>query len=497
VVLSAVFFFNAWAISGAEMPKCDGDLKTCEEGLGTAEESLAIYHHVVREPRGKNSKLNHEGYLIGIEKADTEIIGTQRGLDTTRFHITKGWMNQGRMQHLNRVTNDGKKMFVSHLVAFDPVSRGTKTRFIHSAYPLKSDFKKSPRRGCPAIDPKATFYEQGWKALDVLECELKEKFKEAHEREAPYSHLIVISMGWNNDQEESVWRFNQIIGNLKKAAPSDGRFKPMVVAISWPSVWFSEADWAAVRGFAHLSSYGNKSDDADEIGYTYANHTVNLVARGLKSGQAFPAPKIILIGHSMGARFISRAAFSAPLLKDTRPAQLPKVELVLGLQSAFSVNRFVKGHMIPYPFRFIRYGEGYPYAGYAQAVGQVVLTWSEEDDANPLAALVTGAKHAGGRYGFDESLEEDKRRNFLQVVYDPEGGGAWRERRQEGEGGKKLSCRQMRDKKKVLMVDASDFVKDTEMLDKDGGEKKFSGHNDILDIKVGRLIWASMTCFAK
>jgi len=48
-----------------------------------------------------------------------------------------------------------------------------------------------------------------------------------------YTHVIVLNMGWNNDQIESMWRYNKIINNITSlAAEEDIHFKPFVVAIT-------------------------------------------------------------------------------------------------------------------------------------------------------------------------------------------------------------------------------------------------------------------------
>lgn len=79
---------------------------------------------------------------------------------------------------------------------------------------------------------------------------------------------------------------------------------------------------------------------------------------------------------------------------------VPKVEydidLVVGLQGAFSISRFIPKNG----------KEGSPYSDFAKNkyAKKFVFTWSRYDFANPIAKFFTGASHIGGVYGHEVSL---------------------------------------------------------------------------------------------
>jgi len=363
-----------------------------EKKLGTHGKSKQIYHEVVKDPL--SIKLDYEGFLIGIEKSENSRIGAPEVLDASRFRFRDNSPgSEARRQLLERVSDDGKTMFVSHLVAYD-ISQNNgqpvQPRFIHNVYPTPDFPVKSD---CGSI-LKADEYEQGWEAMSLLRCEIERKRSAAHEEIRPYTHLVIMSMGWNNDQKESVRRYNIITKQLIEAAREDGEndFRLLLVTLSWPSVWASESLSYIKKKVLHITSYGNKCDDADEIGFTIANKLVNDIALDIKHRAAANGDplKIVLIGHSMGARLMTRAVFSRDLLTSGHPQNGEKVELVMGLQGAFSINRFVDGHLLKFPLNLFRKGEGYPYAGYADTAGKFIMSWSENDKANPFSVLLTG-----------------------------------------------------------------------------------------------------------
>ena len=60
-------------------------------------------------------------------------------------------------------------------------------------------------------------YKAGWDAM--------ERFAEQLIRDAGqhnYTHLLFLSMGWNNDQEESLHRYNTLIQTTRRAASAMG-----------------------------------------------------------------------------------------------------------------------------------------------------------------------------------------------------------------------------------------------------------------------------------
>jgi len=288
-------------------------------------------------------------------------------------------------------------------------------------------------------------------------------------------------MGWNNDQVESIQRYNKIIKNLKESAKHHNQdFKPLVIGLSWPSVW-GNSTVPVWRQLLHLFSYGNKANDADEIGYTYGNYIINKIIPRLKIKSRVneqPA-KVILIGHSMGVRLLTRALFSSHILKDEESSP-SGVDYVFGLEGAFSINRFVEGSGLYFPANLFSKGEGYPYSDYAKLRSKLIMTWSKEDKANPFSTFLNGSAHIGGVVGFERSRMPDKWKPFVHLRWAR--GQDWKLLEHEKEDYENVHCTQFKSKKKVLMTDLSNII---------------DNHNDICDYQMGNFIWEAMECFSE
>ncbi len=470
-----------------------------EERLETGGD-LSKYHDLVREPYSVG--LSHEGFIIGIEKSPKDKIGYKfPDIDVTRFREWDtrddpqgGQYIEARNAHFRRVTGDRKSVFVSHILAYGFDRQGT-VRFdvcpLYSVYKASGFADEPGHPGCPAngqADTSKTtdaepYYEDGWSALDRLYEAIKARLDRALDQARPaYTHILVASMGWNNDQVESVRRYNALLGNIIAQARLEGtpegqEFNPLVIGLTWPSVWGGDSFFNTINLITHLVSYPNKADDADEIGYTIANYLVNDIVYRLKSDPKYEL-KIVLVGHSLGARILSRAMFSAHLLKAGPNPTGDATDLFVGLQGAFSVRRFKKDHRLPFPLSLFRKGEGSPYLIYRKLNGRVVLTWSEADTANPVAQWVTGAAHAGGKAGYEESREMGD--VFDHLVWDENVAGKNDLLRLNNTEKVPTTCGELKKSKKVLMIDANSIVHD---------------HNDILDSEMGRLIWKNIACF--
>ena len=273
-----------------------------------------------------------------------------------------------------------------------------------------------------------------------------------------YTHIIVMNMGWNNDQAVSLWRYNTMIRELRIRAQKTGdKFNPFVVAITWPSVWRSINDFTLSKKLFHMISYPNKTLDADELGVTWMNWIINDQLPRLIDKTKADAPKLVLIGHSLGARILSRAVFATDHLLENKESDA--VDLLIGLQPAFSATRFVTGKGL----------EGSPYAEFRKKKTRLVFTTSVNDDANPVANYITGAKHLGGRKGLAYARKHAVN-TTAGAPYDIQ---TWSDQSLEEVPSYD---------KGVVLIDASSIVEDNE-------NQKLSAHNDILDDEMAELIW--------
>ena len=131
---------------------------------------------------------------------------------------------------------------------------------------------------------------------------------------ARYSHILVVVMGWNTDQEGALKNFNSLVGHLAVEAAARAEagdkaaaaFRPLLVGVTWPSQW-AITEWSLVpdpviRGL----SFPFKRFDADEVGRFALRHVVTdavLPARDAGRG----SPPVVLLGHSFGARALITA----------------------------------------------------------------------------------------------------------------------------------------------------------------------------------------------
>jgi hypothetical protein len=242
-----------------------------------------------------------------------------------------------------------------------------------------------------SASPRNYIYANGLDGLKKLECGMA-----SHMREERYSHIVIIVMGWNTSQDEAIRNFNDIIGNMVEAARNETDsplFRPLVIGVTWPSMW--------TNGFINLLSYPKKAKDADEVGLVWLNIVVNqTIPQLLQQMNPDPrlAPKVVLIGHSFGARAAMRAVFSGPLLapeySKEKAMPAPKVDLAVALQGAVSINRFD-------PQRSL---EGAPYRDFRKLKNtKIVLTAAHGDSATsmpfwyrPTGAAATWDDKCGG-----------------------------------------------------------------------------------------------------
>ena len=477
------------------------------------------YHHLAENPYGQG--LLHAGFIVGIEKTERELLGVPERTDgycqnfndyphdgrekrCPPFQNSSGEVDKrtGLLdKHLVEVTDDGSPMFVSHILEYrpDPGVNGAsqprmETRVVYNIHPsflggqqvVKSDVAvEVDRKRLDNGGERDGYYHEGWQALRKrLKPSVVTRLRKARKDGRPYTHLVVGAMGWDNDQVESVRRYNALLGNTiaqaRESGSAEGQaFNPLFIGITWPSVWSVDGYLDIAKVVAKLVGYGVKADDADEIGYTYANWLVNDLALDAKARN--PGLKVVVLGHSFGARITSRAAFSGHLLKRSAWAEREHVDLLVGLQAAFSANRFIGGKAfsgdaddLPDP-KCVACGpglEGAPYAGLddfggQEFGGQVVMTWSKHDGANPLAYLISRAAHMGGDRGFEEASKV-RAVPFFDLVG----------RKQVGSDGVLEACGDQSGK--VQMVDASNFILD---------------HNDMLKTATGRFLWSVIDCY--
>lgn len=336
---------------------------------------LAVTHEI---PTCITSELN--GVLVGIEKYYPDDVDKQKGIDDSRYTLDSPQTRCPCVKRFKKAFSQKKVMIVSHILEYQDGKR-TETD-------LYNPFMSSP----PNLN-----YEQGYVQLDKLQEKIQRDLTNGD-----YTHLFFMSMGWHNNQFVSVENYNKIIYRLRQA-DSNRRIKPYSVVITWPSSWGSKSNFIMEK-IGWITSYVNKPQDADEIGFTISNYLLHNVILAAVHGanDSDKEIKTIGIGHSLGARLITRAIFSSGFLKEDR-SKGSYLDLFIGLQPAFSCNRFIKcGGM-----------EGSPYDTHAALPTKFLITTSENDSANPVAFW---SEHMGGKDSFDTIFKNPSDFN----VYDTE-----------------------------------------------------------------------------
>lgn len=305
------------------------------------------FHHIVLKPNF--FRLQFPGYLVGIEKVKKSVVGavkmgmcsdasvpciqTRGDKYDGNTHISL-WLESRFWGGLG-VMHDHKTMIPTHVVKSDTDSNSME--FTYNIYGTQNGNK-------PIANPKhyKELLKQGWDHLKSLKADIHEQINQKQ-----ITHVIFLSMGWNTAQWEALANFNDIYTNIMTKAEKDKyypkKFNPLVIALTWPSFWTRKAE--------PLEDYPNKSVDADEIGITLANLLIQDVIGEINKEQERDGEKpvsIVLIGHSLGARLLTRAADSGYLLKK-EPA---KIDIVFGLEGAFSARRFLDPFDGPYHFAF-------------------------------------------------------------------------------------------------------------------------------------------------
>jgi len=418
----------------------DHPLRSAEKALGTNDELNWTFHRVVEDKEGIGYRF--PGYLIGIEKSKKKLIG----IDIPRDPRLKFENLTGKnKEKIVKIFDHPKRTFISHIVRYDlsnSIVPRIKSEFCYNIY------EKIIK------DPTATIraYGLSWKAMEDLSEELRKRFVVEN-----FTHFFVFSMGWNTDQQEAIRNYNSLYGNLIEYAENNnmqGIFKPLFFGFSWPSSW-------KIPGI----SYFNKANDADEVGAVWINLLLNQVLLPLKKEKF---PRVVLVGHSFGARAITRAVFSKKLLFDAEfiPEQIP--DLVIGLQGAFSINRFING----------KGNEGSPYKDYPKAANKFVFTWSNSDTANPIANFVTGADNIGGKWGYEAVKDPPGSDNFWMLSLKENGQFAENQALNES-------------KNKIFLVDASEVIM--------YGTYRKGGlsHSDIYKSEIAEFMWQIIQTYAR
>ena len=386
--------------------------------------------------------LPFDAYVVGVEKDNASRVGEVRectpgfaggdclDIEAPYFADRPTLRDNIRSKYLNQ----HRPTFISHVARFDGseapcflVNRHDSARpCTPGAGPLPGD--------TPVTQSFAALRRLG-EDLDVRLAQLKP------------SHVLVYAMGWNTQQIETLDNFRRLAAHLTDAAreAGDTTFRPLLIGLTWPSTG---------SPLIAASDYGIKAKDADETGAIWENLLVNRELRRLKPRHDF---RLIVVGHSFGARLTSRAVFSGPLVG---ASEEPVVDLLIGLQGAYSYQRYLAAESGDSP----EGREGAPYRDHGRLAGMVALTSSRWDTA--VTQALHGPYFVGSAEVFQRTQSDDLSEWFVHQTVSADG---------------RLPVTPRCDPKRVLMIDASAVIV--------GNEPGTSGgaHSVIYTPHIGRL----------
>jgi hypothetical protein len=390
--------------------------------------------------------LPYPSYLVGIEKADADLVGrvpfgTCQPDATLCLNRDAAYLQTQAGQEwrdtLARRLDDEKQLFVSHIVTYEQTSDQGSTplwrgRLLSSLYQDDGTLTcaKSPEHSSPTCIPQS---------IEILKA-LKTDLEQRIDRERA-THVLLYSTGWNSDQVDSIRRYRKFFGRLMETAEKDhpGKFRPIFIGLTWP------ADWPELPGYSDIL---NKKNDADEAAVTWVNYLLNQILLPLKAKHV----KIVAVGHSFGGRIVTTAANSRDLLP--KPVS-DRINLVVGLQAAFSIKRFGGGT------------EGDPFTNFKEYADKFVFVSSRNDEAGRAGWVLAKAFNAIlGEEGIREAQKGELAGLFEVIAVNQS--GKWVQDPRTGP-------------ERALLLDASAIVRD---------------HNDVNNEQVGHLLWTTIKTFA-
>ncbi|MBV4360510.1 hypothetical protein [Pinibacter aurantiacus] len=286
------------------------------ERLGTQTVNARIYHQLLLD--GSPCTFKHDAFIICFEKAYRNKLQKVNGqekefsvtdqytifdLDTNLAILDKKGL-QDTKDLVKRTLDDPKPIVMTHWI--ETSEKGYAIRYNAYDHLTNASYDLPERAN--------TEYE----SIGEL---IKDKIDKKE-----YTHLIIACTGWNNYQDNSLETYHRWLSYIQNAANEDKRgdsFKPFFIGITWASRWPAPA-----------ISFFNKANDADELGMT---HICTLLWKYILPKLKNTIP-VITIGHSFGARIMSRANHSR--FMHTGWDTTTHVDLAIEFQGAYSISRF-------------------------------------------------------------------------------------------------------------------------------------------------------------
>ncbi len=313
IIIGSILLYRCFFV-GRLQPAANSEI------LGTNTKSNNIFHQFLVNPG--TLRFKHDGILLCFEKVKRRRMIVKNG-KPGYFSVADQYSTFGIDENLEcmkskgllslaiglvkSTLNDPKPLILTHWVETDEKDHTVR----YNAYETIKDMD---------YDLPMAMLEQ-YKAVTSL---IKSKLQTGN-----YTHLIIVCSGWNNYQDDSTDLYENWVNFTKDAATAEGRgndFRPFVIGFTWASRWI-------IPGV----SIFNKANDADELGMTHVNALLwkyilpNLINIDLP---------IMTIGHSFGARVMSRANHSRFMLQNIDEST--SIGKAIDFQGAYPYSRFCR-----------------------------------------------------------------------------------------------------------------------------------------------------------
>ncbi len=338
------------------------------------------FHRAVLYPNGVGFRF--PGYIVGIEKSRQQKVNGPR-VEPELLTLPEGRPSTKIQRAL--MTNP-KSHLITHVMRYSDVNDANavfphriKSCAVYSLLPPSDkgdthDAAQGMFSRCEISGDDASAgekfsvsgaFEQSWIALADLKKSLEADLRtDEKSKVPPISHIFVIVMGWNTPQGEAVQNFNSIIGHMldevdeKRKAVHGGcgeknkevpecRFRPLLIGVTWASDWELSPLLPLPPALVRAISFPNKANDAKEVGITWLRALIEHVVLPVRNGTSNNGgPKIVLVGHSFGARALMASVTENRVLNTRREAaravpqmlNFRKGDQFVALQGAFKIE---------------------------------------------------------------------------------------------------------------------------------------------------------------
>lgn len=398
--------------------------------LGTDAKRNNIFHQLLVDS-SISSKFNYDGILLCFEKVKRNRISVYNNIKQS-YTIEKQYKTFGIDQNLTSLKNAGLSNRAINLVKCT----------LNDPKPLILTHWLRTTKDGGIIEYNS--YDKILQSTYDLSNEMVNQYELVgalvKERASKYTHIIIGCSGWNNDQKDSMGLYSDWLTETKKVAIKEGKgndFNPLFIGFTWPSRWI-------IPGI----SIFNKANDADELGMTHINMLIWKYLMPNLEGSNIP---VITIGHSFGARVLSRAIHSSFMFAQNENRKL--IDKAIDFQGAYPYTRYLE-----------KKGSNGGLYTISVPVKMHFITYSKYDYA---------VKNALWSYGY---IGNNK--SALKLISDPITKESF-DFTALSSSGKMISNKLAKQK---ILVDGKAIIKTVKSM--------FSGaHNDVRDYEAGQFIW--------